>query len=65
MPPFLIWFGVICIVSAFIVFSISMLPLGLGPLCREIISATLLVLVFALAISILHLLLPIMVLVVR
>ena len=33
-------------------FSISQLPWGLGSLCREIISATLLVLVFALAISI-------------
>ena len=65
MPPFLIWFGVFCIVSAFVMFSISMLPLGLGPLCREIISATLLVLVFAVAVSILHLLLPIIVLVVR
>ena len=64
MPPFLIWFGVICIVSAFVIFSISMLPLGLGPLCREIISATLLVLVFALAVSILHLFIPIIVLVV-
>ena len=65
LPPFLIWFGVVCIVSAFVMFSISRLPFGLGSLCREIISATLLVLVFALAISILHLLLPIMVLVVR
>ena len=51
--------------SAFVMFSISQLPFGLGSLCREIISATLLVLVFALAISILHLLIPIMVLVVR
>ena len=64
MPPFLIWFGVVCIVSAFVMFSISMLPLGLGSLCREIISATLLVLVFALALSILHLLIPVVVLVV-
>jgi hypothetical protein len=46
-------------------FSISQLPFGLGPLCREIISATLLVLVFALTLSILHLFIPIMVQVVR
>ena len=65
LPPFLIRFGVVCIVSAFVMFSISQLPFGLGSLCREIISATLLVLVFALALSILHLLIPIMVLVVR
>ena len=65
LPPFLIWFGVVCIVSAFVMFSISQLPFGLGSLCREIISATLLVLVFALALSILHLLIPIMALVLR
>ena len=55
MPPFLIWFAVVCIVTAFIMFSISMLPLGLGPLCREIIASLILVMVFALTISILHL----------
>ena len=60
MPPFLIWFGLVCIVTAFIMFSISMLPLGLGPLCREIIASFVLVMVFALTISILHYLIPIM-----
>ena len=65
MPPFLIWFGVVCIVSAFVVFSISMLPWGLGQLCREILASLTLVMVFALALSILHLLIPIMVLIVR
>ena len=59
MPPFLIWFGVVCIVAAFVMFSISMLPLGLGPLCREIIASLVLVLVFALTLSILHYLIPI------
>ena len=65
MPPFLIWFGVVCIVSAFVVFSISQLPWGLGQLCREILASLTLVMVFALALSILHLLIPIMVLMVR
>ena len=65
LPPFLIWFGVVCIVGAFVTFSISQLPWGLGSLCREIISATLLVLVFALTLSILHLFITIMALVVR
>ena len=60
MPPFLIWFAVVCIVTAFIMFSISMLPLGLGPLCREIIASLVLVMVFAVTISILHYLMPIM-----
>ena len=60
LPPFLIWFGVVCIVTAFIMFSISMLPLGLGPLCREIIASLVLVMVFALTISILHYLIRIM-----
>jgi hypothetical protein len=36
-----------------------MLPLGLGPLCREIIASLILVMVFALTISILHYLIPI------
>ena len=61
MPPFLIWFGITILVSAFVMFSISQLPYGLGPLCREILGAGLLVLVFALAVSILHLLIPIIV----
>ena len=60
MPPFLIWFAVVCIVTAFIMFYISMLPQGLGPLFREIIASLMLVMVFALTISILHYLIPIM-----
>ena len=51
--------------SAFVMFSISQLPWGLGQLCREILASLTLVLVFALTLSILHLLIPIMVLVVR
>ena len=51
--------------SFFVLFSISMLPWGLGSLCREVIGSLLLVMVFALVISILHYLIPIMVLVVR
>jgi hypothetical protein len=58
LPPFLVWFGVICIVGAFVAFSISKMPFGIGAVAKEIFACMLVLPLFWLCVSILHYLLP-------
>tara|TARA_R100000008_G_C3547677_1_gene148497 strand:- start:87 stop:284 length:198 start_codon:yes stop_codon:yes gene_type:complete len=54
VPPFLLWFGMLCIAGAFITISIAKLPFGIGTLVKEILTSWLLLLVFWILVSILH-----------
>ena len=55
MPPFLVYFGIIVLVGIFVSFSIAKLPFGIGSVFREILASWTLLLLFWLAVSILHL----------